>query len=124
MAYWIASIGLLLLIWVHLTVGDSDVVKPLLNARIFKIDVKFVLFLCWHVVTLVMAVAAAGYAGAAISTAWRDFALAGTAVIGLLTLLCFTVVVWKRQRHRDMPQWIAFMLVPGLMMLARRGKST
>ncbi len=24
----------------------------------------------------------------------------------------------------DMPQWIAFMLVPGLMMLARRGKST
>ncbi|WP_265501771.1 hypothetical protein [Paracoccus beibuensis] len=110
-AYWIAAAGLLVLILIHLTVGEKEVVRPLLASREFKDDTKYVLFLCWHLVTLVMAGAAAGYVAAAMSNEWRDFALAGTILIALLALWSFTVVIWKRQRHRDMPQWIAFAAV-------------
>ncbi len=107
-AYLMASAALMYLIFVHLTEGEKEVVKPLLTSNAFKEDVICILFLCWHLVTLVMALAAAGYLAAAVSDALRDYALAGTI---LLALWCFVVVVWKRQRHRDMPQWIAFAAV-------------
>ncbi len=110
-AYLMASAALMYLIFVHLTVGETEVVKPLLTSRAFKEDVICILFLCWHLVTLVMALAAAGYVAAAISDALREYALAGTILIAMLALWCFVVVVWKRQRHRDMPQWIAFAAV-------------
>lgn len=110
-AYWLAALVLLALIVVHLTIGERDVARPLLNSGAFAPDVIVVLFLCWHVVTLVMVSAMAAYVAAAVSPQYEDFALSATMVIGLLALWSFAVVVWKRQRHRVMPQWIAFGVV-------------
>ncbi|MBQ0751452.1 MAG: hypothetical protein KBT70_14755 [Roseovarius sp.] len=109
--YWIAALGLLFLSYIHLTAGQRKIVNPLLASRELKEDVVCVLFLCWHLVTLVMLGAAAAYIGAVISDAWREYALAGTVMISLLALWSFAVVIWKRQLHRDMPQWIAFAVV-------------
>lgn len=107
-AYWVAAACLAAMIAAHLTIGEKEVARPLLASRELKDDVVCVLFLCWHLVTLVMIATAAGYLAAAISSEWKDFALAGTIVVGMLAVWSFIVVIWKRQRHRAMPQWIAF----------------
>lgn len=119
-AYSIASIGLLPMIVAHLTAGEREVVRPLLASRELENEVICVLFLCWHLVTLVMLLVAAAYVGAAISSDWREFALAGTILMATVAAWSLIVVVWKRQRHRDMPQWIAFGVI-ALLGLAGHG---
>lgn len=116
-AWGLASLCLLILIAMHLTAGEKEVVRPLLRSDAFPPDVICVLFLCWHVVTLVMALAAVAFAAAAISPASVDFAVAATIVMGLMALLSLAVVIRWRQRHRDMPQWIAFAIVAALGLL-------
>lgn len=103
--------SLLFLIFLHLTMGYREVVKPLMTSRDLTTDVICMLFLCWHLVTLVVAGAAASFMRAALSTTWRELALAGTIMIALLAIWSFVVVVRMRQRHRDMTQWIAFAVV-------------
>ncbi|MBC9247560.1 hypothetical protein H4P12_12780 [Paracoccus sp. 11-3] len=107
----LAALCLLILIAVHLTVGQKEVVRPLLRSDALPADVKYTLFLCWHVVTLVMVLAALAYIAAAISPSHASYSLPATITMGLLSLWCLAVVLWKRQRQRDMPQWIAFALV-------------
>lgn len=109
--FGLAAVILLGLTGVHLTLGQKEVVRPLLGADALSPDTIAVLLLCWHLVTLVMLLAAGAYIAAAVSPVWLDFALAATAVIGVLALWSLIVVIWTRQRHRDMPQWIAFALV-------------
>lgn len=107
----LAALCLLILIAVHLTVGEKEVVRPLLRSDAFPADVKYTLFLCWHVVTLVMVLAALAYVAAAVSRDHAAYALAATITMGLLSFWCLVVTIWKKQRQRDMPQWIVFALV-------------
>lgn len=105
-----AAISMVLFVF-HLYVGGSEIVRPLLASREFPPDVKYVLYICWHIVTILAGAFVLAYVGAAIDPALRPYAIAATALAGAMTVLSFAVVVWKRQSHREMPQWIAFLLL-------------
>lgn len=109
--FTLAAVGLLILTAVHLTIGQKEVARPLLLTDALPADVKYILFLCWHTVTLVMVLAAIAYIAAAFSPDHAAYALAATITMGLLSLWCLVVTIWNKQRQRDMPQWIAFALV-------------
>lgn len=116
-AWALAALCLLFLTAVHLTAGEKEVARPLLQSQTLPGEVIGVLYLCWHVVTLVMVLAAAAFAAAAIRPALADFAISATIVMAMIALLSLIVVIWTGQRHRDMPQWIAFAVVAGLGVL-------
>lgn len=105
-----AVISLALIVW-HLVLGGPEVVRPLLASRDFRPDVVHTLYLCWHLVTIVLGASVVAYVGAAFDPAFRPYALAATVVIGATAVWSFVLVVWKRQKHREMPQWIAFLVL-------------
>ncbi|GLR49920.1 hypothetical protein KYK30_30035 [Shinella yambaruensis] len=99
------------LIAYHLASGGPEVVRPLLASRELPLDVVYTLYLCWHIVTIVLTASLVAYLAAAIDQGFRPYALAATVIAGALTLLSFAVVVWKRQKHQEMPQWVVFLLL-------------
>lgn len=59
-------------------------------------------------VTITLAGLAGAYAYAAVAPAGYALAVTATLLSGLFGFWGFALVLWKRQRHRDMPQWILF----------------
>lgn len=109
--YWIPAAITLALIGVHFVSGGPEVVRPLLASRELPSDVVHVLYLCWHAVTVLLMACLVAYAGAAFDAGFRPYAVAATAVVGALSVLSFAIVLWKRQSHRKMPQWIVFLVL-------------
>lgn len=105
-----AAISLALIAW-HFVQGGPEVVRPLLASRELPPEVVHVLYLCWHLVTIMLGAFALAYAAAAFDPGFRPYALAATIVAGATTAWSFALVVWKRQKHREMPQWIAFLVL-------------
>lgn len=99
------------LIAFHLAAGGPEVVRPLLSSRELPPEVVYTLYLCWHIVTIVLIASLLVYAAAAIDSGFRPYAFAATVIAGAVSLLSFVVVVWKRQKHREMPQWAVFLLL-------------
>lgn len=110
-SYGLAAVVLTALTMMHLTMGQKEVVRPLLSTTALTPDTIAILLVCWHLVTIVMVAAAGAYVAAALSPAFVGAALAATGLISLLAVWSLIVLVWRKQRHRDMPQWIAFALV-------------
>lgn len=120
-AWAAAALVLIALIAFHLTAGEKEVARPLLRLNVLPRDVIHILYLCWHVVTLVMVLATTAFATAAFDPTYVDFATAATIVMACMAALSLTVVVWKHQSHRAMPQWIAF---TGVALLGALGHVT
>lgn len=110
-AYLLPAAISMALLGFHLVVGRREIAQPLLASHEFPPDVKYVLYICWHVVSILTAAFAAGYLAAAIDPALRPHAIAATILAGTMTIWSLAVVVWKRQSHREMPQWIAFLVL-------------
>ncbi len=110
-AYLIPAAISLGLIVFHFVAGGREVVRPLLASQELAPDVVHTLYICWHVVTIVLAGFVLAYLVAAIDPAFRPYALAATVVAGAMAVWSFALVVWKRQSHREMPQWIAFLVL-------------
>ena len=109
--FWLpAALSLGLLVF-HVAAGGREVVRPLLGSRELQPDVVHVLYLCWHVVTIVLAMFVACYALAATDSAYTLLARLATVMAGVMALLSLAVVISKRQSHREMPQWIAFLVL-------------
>lgn len=110
-AYFLPAAISLALLGFHLVVGGREIAHPLLASQEFPSDVKHVLYICWHVVSILTCAFALSYLAAAIDPALRPYAIAATILAGAMTLWSLAVVVWKRQSHREMPQWIAFLVL-------------
>lgn len=110
-AYLLPAAISLALLGFHLVVGRREIAQPLLASQEFAPDVKYVLYICWHVVSILAAAFALGYLAAAINPALRPYAIAATIFAGAMTVWSLMVVVLKRQSHREMPQWIAFLVL-------------
>jgi hypothetical protein len=109
--YWLPAAITLALIGVHLLSGGPEVVRPLLASRELPPDVVHLLYLCWHAVTVLLVACLVAYAGAALDPGFRPYVVAATVVVGALSVLSLAIVYWKRQSHRKMPQWIAFLVL-------------
>lgn len=108
-AYWVPAALSLVLVVYHVAAGGRDIARPLLSSAAFPPDVVHVLYLCWHVVTIVLALSFIAYAAAAYDPAYGPFALAATVLNGTIAVWSLAVVVWRKQSHREMPQWVAFL---------------
>lgn len=105
-----AAISMALLVF-HVVAGRREIVRPLLASRELPSEVRHVLYLCWHVVTLLAGAFVVGYLGAALDPSLRPYAIAATILAGAMSVLSLVLAVWKHQSPREMPQWIAFLVL-------------
>jgi hypothetical protein len=98
---------------IHVVAGGRDVARPLLQQQTLPPSVRLTLYYCWHIATISLAVLAGCYAYAAVSPEGRILAALATLVSSAFCVWGLVLVLWKRQRHRDMPQWILFLGLTG-----------
>lgn len=112
--WWIAAALLAALTTVvHVVFGGRDIDRPL---RALASDDRQMIWgnhLCWHLVTIELAMLTASFGWAA--------ATGEAALAVMATLVCLAAAVWNLTmvvRHRlgfgEFPQWIAFLATSGL----------
>ena len=118
--YLLVASGLTAAIWaIHTFAGGPTIARPLVESE--KEDVpKYTNYYCWHVVTITLFAMAAGYLYAGLRPGGEDVAVLVTALVAGYFAWGLVLVVWKKQRHVEMPQWILFAILlavalPGLL---------
>jgi hypothetical protein len=96
---------------IHLVFGGLDIARPLLQQIVMLTPVTLTHYYCWHMVTITLACLAAAYAYAAFASDGYILAICATLLSGLFGIWGLGLVLWKRQRHRDMPQWMLFAIL-------------
>lgn len=112
--FLVAALVLSVLTLMHVTIGHKEVVRPLLTMGNLGPSVILPLFVCWHLLTLLMIASVAIYVSVAVTSLYKEAALSATIMFAFFALWCLVVALWKKQRHRDMPQWIVFVVVAAL----------
>ena len=98
---------------IHAVVGGREIARPLLQQETLSPTVTLTHYYCWHLATISLAVLAGCYAYAAVSPDGRILAALATLVSAAFCVWGLVLVVWKHQRHRDMPQWVLFLGLTG-----------
>jgi hypothetical protein len=108
----VASTAAALGVPIHTLIGSRSIVAPFLKAEGLGRRVRWLMFLCWHAVSVLLVVLAAGFAWAA----WageraRDLALMLSILAGLLALL--TLYVSRRAGFNPLklPPFVLFGLM-------------
>jgi hypothetical protein len=97
----------------HAILGGRDTASPLLASQELPREVMLTHYYCWHMVTIVLFSLAAAYLMAALLPWARALALFATGLSALFALWGLGLVLWKSQRHAQMPQWILFLALTG-----------
>ncbi len=92
----------------HILVGGREVARPLLQGQSLAEVVTLTHYYCWHLVSATLIGIAAAFAYAALEADGYVLAVFGTIYAGVFCLWGLVLVLWKRQRHVDMPQWVLF----------------
>lgn len=95
----------------HVVAGGKFYVRPLLAATALHPVPRFVHYYCWHIVTMVLVAMAAGFGRAAVDPGAADVALLMTVLASGFSVWSLALVLWKRQRLLQMPQWALFVPV-------------
>ena len=98
---------------IHAAAGGREIARPLLQQQTLSSTVTLTHYYCWHMATISLVVLAGCYAYAAVSPDGRILASLATLVSGAFCVWGLVLVLWKRQRHRDMPQWVLFLGLTG-----------
>ena len=93
---------------IHFFAGGSAVARPLLRQNTLAPVVTLTHYFCWHMVTIMLVGLAFAFAYASASADGRVLAVFATVVSALFAVWGLLLVMWKAQRHRDMPQWMLF----------------
>jgi hypothetical protein len=109
----VASATAALGVGIHTIVGSRRVVAPLLKARDLTPPSRWLMFLCWHGISILLVALAAGFAWAGWSGEGRDVGIGLTVLAGLLALL--TLYVARRAGFNPMklPPFVLFSLMAG-----------
>ena len=95
---------------VHIFAGGKDVVRPLLGEAGLDPVVRDTLHVCWHFVSVAIALMAALYFLAVFSSR-EEFAMAGTALAAGFATVGIGLVARLGARFRDIPQGFLFLPV-------------
>ncbi len=107
----IVAASLSLITWaIHTFLGGREVARPLLRSSMKPVP-KYTNYYCWHLVTLTLAAMTAGFAYAALVPAGLDVALLMTALSASFCIWSLALVLWKRRRLLELPQWSLFLLI-------------
>ena len=93
---------------IHLFAGGREVARPLLSQEALPPVVTLTHYYCWHDVTSTRAGLTGAYVYAALAPEGHVLAVFATLLAGSFCLWGLALVMWKRQRHRDLPQWLLF----------------
>ena len=93
---------------IHFFAGGSGIAAPLLRQNTLHPVVTLTHYFCWHMVTIMLVGLAVAFAYASVSVDGRVLAVFATVISALFAVWGLLLVMWKAQRHRDMPQWMLF----------------
>lgn len=96
---------------IHGFVGSRRVVQPLLRARDLTPASRWLMFLCWHAVTLVLVALSAGFAWAAWDPAANPVGGFLAALTGSLAALTLYVCLRAGFRPWRVPPFVLFTLM-------------
>ena len=107
-----ALLGLCIAV-IHATAGGRGIGRPLVQPQTLSPTVTLTHSHSWHMATICLVVLAGCYAYEAVSPDGRILAAVATLVPGAFCVWGLVRAVWKRQRHRDMPQQVRFLALTG-----------
>lgn len=107
-----AAAGLTTLI--HIFAGGPSVARPLLAAADIDEVAKMTNYYCWHLVTITLAAMTVAFAYAALTPGEVALATMWTIIAAAFAAWSVALVVWKRQKALDLPQWTLFVVIAGL----------
>lgn len=110
MFLWIAAGSAFLIALIHTFAGGPQLLPPLLKNQEIPEPIRLVHYYCWHIVTMMLFGIAAAYAYAAIEPTGRILAVVATGFCFLCFLWGIFLVVWKKQKTMEMPQWPLFII--------------
>jgi len=93
---------------IHSIAGGHEIARPLLRQEALSPTVTLTHYYCWHMATITLSGLSGAYVYAALASDGRVLAVFATLVSGLFCLWGLALLLWKRQRHRNLPQWILF----------------
>lgn len=94
---------------IHVVAGGREIARPLLEQGTLTPSVKFTHYYCWHLTTISLTGLSGCFAYAALSQDGRILAAFASLIAVAFCVWGLVLVFWKRQRHRDMPQWMLFL---------------
>ena len=103
-----AAIASLMTFLAHLFWGGRDVAKPLLNAPNIQEVTKLTTYYCWHISTIVFFVMTCAYAYVALIQFDIPLTVAVTSIAGACALLSIGLIVVRKLKPLDYPQWVFF----------------
>ena len=105
----------------HVVLGGRETARPLLATDSLADIAKFTSYYCWHLVSIVLAALAAGFAWAAFHPQEMGLAYGLTALAAMFALLSIAMVARFRLSPWLLPQWLLF---AGLAALGAIGIAT
>lgn len=115
-AYLLAAIAAAITCVTHIVLGGRELVPPLLGCRALPRVVVVTHYYCWHLVSIALAMIAAGLAMAAWTPEWRPFGVAATVIAASFGGLNLVYALRFHLPPRYLPQWLLFaaIVVPTL----------
>ena len=115
----VAAIATFLTWGLHTFLGTKTIAGALLASEMEPVA-KYTNYYCWHAVTIVLATMAGGYLYAALVPGGRDIGVLVTILSTGFCLFGILLIVQKKQKTMDMPQWVLFAIIsaiatPGLI---------
>ncbi|MDP3852891.1 hypothetical protein [Phenylobacterium sp.] len=113
---WFAANAAVILLcaFVHLLLGGRGMVRPLLRDTELRPVVRDIHYCCWHLITILMFGMVIVFALAALGRASADLTLAAVLVFAAYGLWTLGLMLHRKYRIREMPQWILFGLIAAL----------
>ncbi len=99
---------------IHVFAGGPTIARPLLAAADIDEVAKLTNYYCWHLVSIILAAMSFAFIYGALTPGEIALAVMWTAIAAAFALWSVALVIWKRQRPLDLPQWTLFATIAGL----------
>jgi len=94
--------------FMHVFGGGPSVAGPLMAAKDIETVPKLTNYYCWHGVTIVLFAMGVSWVWFLIDAAAVEVAMLATALSVAFAIWGLVLVLWKKQKSAEMPQWILF----------------
>jgi hypothetical protein len=92
----------------HLFWGGREVVKPLLDASGIQEMPKLTMYYCWHIVTIALFVMMCVYVYLSLFQSDLPLTIVITSIAAACALLSIGLIIIRRLKPLDYPQWVFF----------------
>jgi hypothetical protein len=113
-----AAVVSLITFLAHLFWGGREVVKPLLDTSDLQEIPKLTMYYCWHIVTLLLFGTSCVYVYLSLFQFDIPLTIAITSIAAACALLSLGLIVIRRLRPLDYPQWVFFIPITLLGVLS------